>query len=555
MAEAPDYRIDFDPKETLFVGIDWIEQHCVVPDSFDAGDPFELGPWQLFAMANHYRVKRTAKWKPERPMLATAFVNRRSQVVLPQKAGKAPFTASQICLEAVGPALFAGWAEGGETWDCRDHGCGCGWVYEYEPGEAMGMAWPTPLIQVTATSEEQTDNIYDALRPMIDKGPLSLLIPKTGEEFIRLPNDGRIDVVTSSATSRLGQRVTFVPQDETGVWTPENKMVKVAETQRRGLAGMGGRSTETTNGWDPTQDSVAKRTAESKAKDIFRLHPLAPAELDYTKKVDRARIHRFVYHGSPWVDLDAIEAEAAELLEVDPMQAERFFGNRCPSGSGVAFDLERWQALALDFEVPERALIVVGFDGARFFDSTALIATHIESGYQWPLGIWERPDGLRLQDEWEIPESEVTETLVSAFDLYRPFLIYADPPHWSETVDHWAGRFGEKRVKRWHTARVRPMAFSLRNYRTAMHTGIEPGEARVLSHDGDERFAAHIGNARRRNETAKDDEGLPLWTIRKETPKSPLKIDAAMAGCLSWEARGDAIAAGALRSRSRVAYF
>jgi putative lipoic acid-binding regulatory protein len=45
-------------------------------------------------------------------------------------------------------------------------------VYEYEPGEAMGQAWPTPLIQITATSEEQTDNIYDALRPMIELGPL-----------------------------------------------------------------------------------------------------------------------------------------------------------------------------------------------------------------------------------------------------------------------------------------------------------------------------------------------------------------------------------------------
>jgi len=72
------------------------------------------------------------------------------------------------------------------------------------------MAWPTPLIQITAFSEEQTDNIYDALRPMIDRGPLHALIPKTGEEFIRLPNGGRIDTVTSNAQSRLGARVTFV---------------------------------------------------------------------------------------------------------------------------------------------------------------------------------------------------------------------------------------------------------------------------------------------------------------------------------------------------------
>jgi hypothetical protein len=111
--------------------------------------------------------------------------------------------------------------KGGEVYDCRDHGCGCGWTYEYAPNEPMGRPWPTPLIQITATSEDQTDNIYTALRPMIDDGPLHDLIPKTGEAFIRLPGDGRIDVVTSNATSRVGQRVTFVPRTRRAVGQDE----------------------------------------------------------------------------------------------------------------------------------------------------------------------------------------------------------------------------------------------------------------------------------------------------------------------------------------------
>lgn len=320
---------------TLLVAIDWVEQHCVIPDGFNAGKPYLLSDWQFEFYANHYRVKPTAKWRPAKPMLASAFVNRRSQIVMPQKAGKGPLTASQVCLEGVGPALFAGWAAGGEQWDCEDHGCGCGWVYEYEPGEAMGMAWPTPLIQITAYSEEQTGNIYDALRPMIEKGPLAELIPKTGEEFIRLPGDGRVDTVTSSAQSRLGQRVTFVPQDETGIWTKSNGMVKVAETQRRGLAGMGGRSVETTNGWNPAEQSVAQRTAEANSPDVYRLHRIPPANLKYSIKADRRKIHEFVYAGCQWVDLDDIEAEAVELMKLDPGQAERFFGNRIVQGAGA----------------------------------------------------------------------------------------------------------------------------------------------------------------------------------------------------------------------------
>jgi hypothetical protein len=42
-----------------------------------------------------------------------------------------------------------------------------------------------------------------------------------------------------------------------------------------------------------------------------------------------------------------------------------------------------------------------------------------------------------------------------------------------------------------------------------------------------------------------------MWTISKPKRMSPYKIDAAMAGCLSWEARRDAVAAGQAKTRSR----
>ena len=46
-----------------------------------------------------------------------------------------------------------------------------------------------------------------------------------------------------------------------------------------------------------------------------------------------------------------------------------------------------------------------------------------------------------------------------------------------------------------------------------------------------------------------DDQGHPLWLISKDRADSPRKIDLAMVGCLSWEARGDAVAAGALNRK------
>ena len=327
--------------KALDVALEWVEAHCVIPDGDDQGEFFYLVPEQLAFMAGHYTVQDDA-----RPgMRADAFKYRRSQLVRAQKWGKSPLIAAFVCLEGVGPALFAGWASGGEQYRCADHGCGCGWVFEYAPGDAMGRPWPTALIQVTATTEDQTDNTYGALRPMIEKGPLDDVIARTGEEFIRLPNGGKIEVVTSKATSRLGQRVTFVPQDETGIWTESNSMVKVARTQRRGLAGMGGRAIETTNAWDPSENSVAQQTFLSRADDVQRDFRQPPAELKWSSLRDRRRILEFNYAGVPWAlsNLASIEAEAGEPSESDPAEAERFFGNRIVAGGGAWMPRGRWE--------------------------------------------------------------------------------------------------------------------------------------------------------------------------------------------------------------------
>src|SRR5215210_6447624 len=332
----------------------WVEAHCVIPDGFRRGDPFRLYDYQLRYFSNFYLVRCDARWVPEDPLLAPAFVYRRGLLVGPQKLGKGPHTAAHVCLEGVGPALFAGWAGRDDGYACADHGCGCGWEWPYEPGEPMGMPWPTPLIQITAVSEEQTDNIYGALRPMIEQGPLDDVIPRTGEEFIRLPGGGRIDTVTSSAQSRLGQRVTFVPQDEVGLWTSANKMVRVADTQYRGLAGMGGRSSLTTNGWDPSENSVAQREFTSTAADVYRQFKEPPRNLSYRNKAERRRIHRIVYgetlkeHGGH-IDLDAIEAEAADLIaKGETAQAQRFFGNMIVHGHGQWLEDGVWDGAYAD---------------------------------------------------------------------------------------------------------------------------------------------------------------------------------------------------------------
>ena len=121
--------------------------------------------------------------------------------------------------------------------------------------------------------------------------------------------------------------------DETGLWTAQNKGHDLAKTLRRGLAGMGGRSIETTNAWNPAELSAAQMAFEAKADGHLPRLSQAAGQSVVRNKAERRKIHKHVYGDSWWVDLDGIEAEAAEIMESDPANAERFFGNRVVAGS------------------------------------------------------------------------------------------------------------------------------------------------------------------------------------------------------------------------------
>ena len=542
MATSPfdDFIVDF---PTLWVAIDWVERHCVIPDGFKKGTPYILSEWQSWYYANHYRVKPGAKLRPGEPGLgAPAFWNRRSQVIMPQKAGKGPLTASQCCLEAVGPAMFAGWAKGGETYDCRNFGCGCGWMYHYEPDEPMGRPWPTPLIQITAFSQEQADNVYSALRPMLTDGPLSDVVGNVNEDFIRLPGGGRIDAVTSSNQSRLGQRVTFVPQDEVGLWLPTNKMVKVASTQRRGASGMMGRVVETSNGWDPAEDSVAQRTynASLVRHDIFRLHPQAPNSLSFTNKAERRRILRYVYAGCPWVDIESINSEAEELITVDPAEAERFYGNRIVAGLGSWLRDEMIDAhIREDILVPEGSAIAIGFDGSDTDDWTAL-RCETQDGHRFtPTYGPNRRPAYWNPAEWggTVPRGEVRACVDELNRRYRIRRMFCDPRDWRTEIGEWALLIGEDVVLEWSTYRIDAMFLSLQRARNDLKAG-------RTTLDGDKVAREHLLNARM---VAKPGDKYILGK-----PDRHRKIDIAIADTLAHEAAGDLHALGpdAWRPRS-----
>lgn len=327
-----------------FLAADWVEAHCIVPSGFTQGAPFVHDGWQLLCTLHFYRVREDAKLGPNGESTAANFQYRRGLIVGPQKSGKSPYAASIIAYEAVGPCLFAGWAEEDEAYLCADYGCGCGFEYWYEPGEPKGKPYPGgKLIQMMATAEDQTDNVYQPLLTMSRRGPLSRIM-KPREGFIRLPNDGRIDPVTAKATYKLGNPVSFAVGDESGLYTQGVR--KAWGTIRRGVAGMGGRTLEITNPWDPMENSAAQGTYKyaAKADNIFVYYLPPPPELDFEDPADRALILKHVYQHSPWVDRQVVEAECAELMDTDPAEAMRFFGNKLVQGKGAYLQESTWDS-------------------------------------------------------------------------------------------------------------------------------------------------------------------------------------------------------------------
>lgn len=518
---------------------DWIEQRCAIPDGDRVGEPYLLTDEMLHFLLEFFRLD---------PETGEFHYIRGGQLIRPQKWGKGPFAAALICAHGSGPVRFS-------HWDAA--------------GEPVGKPWRTPRIQITASSEKQADNVWKALLPMIRLGKLGEVVDDAGgskavgETRVKLPGGGEITPTTASARSRLGAPIVFLLQDEVQSWTTQ-KLRETADNQRRNIAGMNGRWLATGNAWDPTEGSVAQYTAEHERAGVYHDDVEPPEGLSIRNKPERRRALRIVYGHShtgtrdgkkggvrPWINLDRIDAEIIALLNRDPAQAERYFLNRKLAAEAKAFNGEKWDGLGKpNYRPKPGALVVLGCDGARFEDALAVIATEVASGFQWPIGIWERPKNA--PDNYEHPMDAVDGAVSDAMSHFSVWRLYIDPGsstgNIEPLVEKWIARWGERRVIRWLMHRPWQTAFAVSSYTAAINTG-------DVSHDGDEAFARHIKNAVRWPVNVKDDKGNKLYVIGKDQQGSENRMDGAAAGVLSWEARGDAIEANAEPEGASTVYI
>jgi phage terminase large subunit-like protein len=424
-------------------------------------------------------------------------------------------------------------------------------------GKPVGVGVTDPYIPLVAYTEEQSDELaYGALRVILAYSSLADDFDIGIERIMRIGGDGKAVSLATSPDARDGARTTFQVCDETHRWSSP----RLKSAHRTMLANIPKRylsdawSLEVTTAPAPGEGSVAEDTmdyarqvAGGKIEDsrLFFFHRQASDEHDLSTPAGvRAAVIEASGPVAEWSDIDGIVEQWRDPT-ADKTYLERVWLNRLVRASERAFDIERWKELEDATYLPaDGALISLGFDGARWHDATALVATEIETGFQWLCGLWERPENVQ---EWEVPAEDVNAVVAAVFARWEVWRIYCDPPYWESTVAQWAGQYGEKRVIEWWTNRQKQMAYAIKAFETAIQSG-------ELLHDGNPHLQRHVGNAVRKMLTMRDDQGKPLWTIYKERPDSPHKIDAAMAAILSWEARGDGLAAGVVRQRGPSVY-
>lgn len=492
----------------------WGEEFLAQPDGTDAGEAWRWTDTQARIVAWWYSVDQNGQW-----------LYRRGQIVLPKGSGKSPLAAALCCCALAAEVVFDGFDAS---------------------GEAVGRPHPSPHVQLAAVSADQTDNTMSLVLSMLREGRACYEVDGLDLGLTRVrTRNGILRPVTASAPSREGARLTDAILDEPHLWTASNGGIKLAETLRRNLGKLNGRSIETTNAWNPGDESVAEltsmyadRIAEEGLKlgdgGLMRYHPKARVR----DLKDQPRLREALtelYRDAPWVNVDRIVNEVYDP-STHPSDARRFYLNEVATADDALVTAVEWDDCEIaDVLVPGDE-ITLGLDGSKSDDSTVLVGMRISDRFATVLGAMERPFGDAAEG-WEVDRDYFDGLVASVMAQYRVRGFFSDVAHFESYVDKWSHDYGAsldvkasaKSACGWD---MRGRLQQLTQATERLVAAIQDGS---LHHDGGGLLRRHVLNARRRPNK---------WGISfgKETRDSARKVDGFAALQLADMARADLLA-------------
>lgn len=499
------------PELTLgYEVLAWIEANILQPNGPRAGRPFEPTIGQARFILWMYAVDEDGRW------LHNRMVRR-----LAKGSGKSPFAAVLALAELLGPVRVADFDPG-------------------VPGGVVGMPVSMPLVQIAATSEKQTQNTMRMIRAMANKR--TRLAKKygldAGKTYIETPAGGKLEQITSSEGSAEGAEVSFVIGDETEHWTPGMGGPGLMETLTQNAVKTGSRVLETSNAWIPGASSVAESTFEAwceqqegstrASQTILYDAVIAPPNTALHDEPADDEISlteglRQVYADCPWVDIEPIKQQVW-ATNYPVSRSRRFFLNQPNAAEDAWITLQEWSVLAdPGRELVDGEDVVLFFDGSKSNDWTALVGCCMSDGHVFTAGVW----GPR-KDTGVIDFGRVDSTVARMFERFSVLAFWADVREWESYVKtSWPEKYGDDLLV-WSVPRGKepaPIAWDMRSHGYQFAEAAEMCHAEIqdggFTHDGNWDTSRHVGNAR-------VFETRGRFSIKKESPKSPNKIDAAV---------------------------
>lgn len=188
--------------------------------------------------------------------------------------------------------------------------------------------------------------------------------------------------------------------------------------------------------------------------------------------------------------------------------------------------------------------ITLGFDGSVSNDSTALVGCRISDGMLFLVKLDQCPEGPEGA-HWKVDRDAFDKTVRYMLKHYTVKAMFADCAYFESMIGGWETDYGSKlvtgprgrgsKIKFYTNNWSNDMYRATENAATAFRYDYEPvhdskpvkGDIALLA---DPRLLNHFRNARVRAKSYG-------YAVYKETPKSPNKIDACVAGILAYAAR------------------
>lgn len=424
-------------------------------------------------------------------------------------------------VELIGPSQFSHWDSNGNP---------------------VGKPHPDAYVQVTAVSESQTENTRDVFPGLIPQRTRAAFNMDVQKEII-YANGGRQKLRTMSANFRSaeGGRVTFAIANETHHWTPGQRGPDFYNVITNNLTKVQGRLLCITNAYEPGEDSVAQRIREEQEKvwaglskpsgwlyDSLEAHPDSPlseAWAPFIVSTIRGDAH--------WLNVEDIVSEIQDGSKTVASKRRMWFNQIVSTGDSLV-SVAQWDGILQPGcygdkrDLAQGDEIVMGFDGSKTDDATALVAIRIRDNLIVPLGIWQNPDPAL---PWHVPVAEVESEVHLAFASYRVRAFFSDTAYWESQVDGWSDLYREQLLIK-ASARS-TVGFDMRGNKARISQTTEAFVASIadkrLRQNGHRLMRIHVLNTKRRANSY----GLYFG---KETSFSTRKIDGFAAGFLAYMA-------------------